>query len=317
MADFNTNQDTPRQPYIGRFAPSPTGRLHFGSLVAALASYLDAKANQGAWLLRMEDIDPPRAERGAADSILHSLEAHHLFWDKDVLYQSTRLEAYQSALDQLKDKTYPCSCNRQRILDLGGRYDGHCLKSAPRPEEVSAIRLRTDQLTSHETAEAASFIDLYLGEQSYPLEHSGDFIIRRKDGLFAYQLAVVVDDRFQNITHVIRGHDLIDSTSRQRYLHLLLNQVCSHQLTLPEYGHTPLVLGKDGDKLSKQTKATPIDNQNAASNLLIALRFLNHPPPIDELDQVNCEELLAWATLHWQRHKVPTQAGPLPLSNTN
>ncbi len=303
-SSFTDSTKTNSKPYIGRFAPSPTGKLHFGSLVAAVASYLDAKAHQGQWLLRMEDLDPPREEAGAADSILQSLEHHHLYWDQPVLYQSQRLDAYEETLEELRQYTYPCHCIRQRIIGLNGRYDGHCLKHPPPASDPTAIRLIINKASNKETVER--FDDVFMGPQTLPLSEYGDFIIRRKDGLFAYQLAVAVDDAYQDITHVIRGHDLLDSTSRQRYILSLLGR------DLPEYGHTPLALGKDGHKLSKQTKATPINNNNAINNLIAALNFLGYTPPEQELSNNDCSSLLEWATERWQRQQVSTHSSIAP-----
>jgi glutamyl-Q tRNA(Asp) synthetase len=304
-----------RSHYIGRFAPSPSGKLHFGSLVGALASYLDARSHNGEWLVRMEDLDPPREEVGAADSIIKSLDAHHLFWDQSILYQSQRIGAYQSALEQLGTNycgIYRCNCSRQRIIGLAGPYDGHCEHSQPPLTATCAIRLKTDQLPTVKQSQAEQFEDLFLGQQQFPLSAIGDMIIRRKDGFFAYQLAVAVDDHYQNISHIVRGHDLIDSTSRQRYILLMLNQIRNTVKTIPEYGHTPLALGEDGDKLSKQTKAPPIDDNKAAANLIAALQFLNHSPPLEDLEKRDCKTLLKWAIQAWQRSRVPTHSAVAP-----
>ena len=305
--------------YIGRFAPSPSGKLHFGSLVAALASYLDARAHNGEWLVRMEDLDPPREESGAADSIIASLEAHNLLWDQSILYQSQRLEAYESVLEELEahycsiyPSTYRCNCSRQRLIDLAGPYDRRCERTPPPLTTACAIRLKTDQLPPARQVQAEVFNDLFLGQQQFSLPAMGDMIIRRKDGFFAYQLAVAVDDHYQNINHIIRGHDLIDSTSRQRYILLMLNQIRHTAKTIPQYGHTPLVLGADGGKLSKQSKAQPIDNSKAASNLIAALQFLNHPPPLDDLEKRDCKTLLEWAIKAWQRTRVPIHSAVAP-----
>jgi glutamyl-Q tRNA(Asp) synthetase len=289
-----------KQGYIGRFAPSPSGDLHFGSLVAALASYLDAKAHGGQWLVRMEDIDPPREVPGAAASILRTLEAHHLFWDQTVLYQSQRLEAYAAAIEHLRALTYPCNCTRQRLLALPGAYDGHCCKHRPPKHSPQAIRLRTDKWPNPAMAKDVEYFDdIFLGPQHSPLAASGDFILRRKDGLFAYQLAVAVDDHYQGITHIIRGADLLDSTSRQRYLLALL------KAPLPHYGHTPLALGCDGHKLSKQNHASPLDTQLANRNLLAALHFLGHSIPTELDRETDCNAILAWAIYNWRRQAVP------------
>ena len=291
----------PRNRYIGRFAPSPTGKLHFGSLVAAVASYIDAKAHNGQWLLRIEDLDPPREEIGATAHILQGLDAHHLHWDKPVVYQSQRLAVYAEALDKLSPWTYPCDCPRHRITALGGLYDGYCREQRPPATAVSALRLKTDQLSSKQQILVENFNDCIVGSQTIPLSHIGDFILRRKDQLFAYQLAVAIDDNAQQISHIIRGHDLLGSTSRQRYILALLD------MPLPHYGHTPLVLGIDGHKLSKQTKAPPINNAFASNNLINALTFLGHPPPMNELADQRCSTILEWAIQSWQRESVPTQ----------
>lgn len=297
--------------YIGRFAPSPTGNLHLGSLATALASYLDAKSHGGQWLVRMENIDPPREVAGAADNILRSLEAHELFWDQEVLYQSQRLDAYQEKLDELSTMCYECNCTRKRLITLNGCYDGHCLRSKPKNSKQTAIRLRIDQLNLPHQTQAENFEDIFQGKQFSPLSDIGDIIIRRKDSLFAYQLAVAVDDLYQNITHVIRGYDLIESTCRQRYIMLLLlAQSSSNKLhlpdTLPIYGHSPLVISDDGAKLSKQTHAEALDDKQSSSNLLKALAFLNHTPPIQELNSLSCKTLLEWAIKNWKRIKLPS-----------
>jgi glutamyl-Q tRNA(Asp) synthetase len=293
--------------YRGRFAPSPTGRLHFGSLVAALASYLDAKSNDGTWLVRMENLDPPREEVGADTSILRSLEAHHLYWDESVLYQSDRLSAYEDTLNQLTQHLFFCTCTRNRVIALNHRYDGKCRSVSNKPpNQSSAVRLRIDQLNQEALNKCEDFNDLLLGPQSFPLEKIGDFIIRRKDTLFAYQLAVAIDDHFQGITHIIRGFDLLDSTSRQRYILSLLDYA------LPKYGHTPLALGLDGDKLSKQTRAEPINNQKAFHNLWAALTFLGHPPQSD-LAESDCDDLLKWAIQHWEINNVPKHSSIAPF----
>ncbi|GAA5317097.1 MAG: tRNA glutamyl-Q(34) synthetase GluQRS [Candidatus Pelagadaptatus aseana] len=284
---------THRPAYTGRFAPSPTGKLHQGSLLAALASYLDARHHQGRWLVRMEDLDPPREQPGAATAILQSLEAHGLFWDGPVLFQSQRLDDYQEILNQLQQQglTYPCNCNRQRMKNLNGIYDGHC-RTFPADRPPFATRLCTEDRDIR-------FDDLFQGPQQQNLAREvGDFVIHRKDGLFAYQLAVSVDDTHQNISHVIRGCDLLDSTPRQLRLFELLNT------EPPTYGHLPVIVNSEGQKLSKQTFAKPLDNRTAADNLLLALKQLGIPAPGD-LIGADCNTLLLWATPHWQRAKVP------------
>ncbi len=271
----------PQPQYIGRFAPSPTGPLHFGSLVAAVASYLDAHAHQGQWLVRMEDVDTPRCVPGAADSILRTLEAFGLHWHGSVLYQSERSAAYQAALDQLiaQGHAFPCACTRKEIGDAP--YPGTCREGlhgkAPR-----AYRLRVN-------SECISFEDRLQGPYSAHLEtECGDFVLLRADGLWAYQLAVVVDDEAQGVTHVVRGADLLDSTPRQIHL-----QRCLGYRPL-SYLHVPVALGQHGEKLSKQTLAPALDNNYAPHLLRQALRFLGQDAPALPLS-----ELWAWAREHW------------------
>lgn len=228
--------------YRGRFAPSPTGPLHQGSLVAAVASYIEAKAKGGEWLVRMEDLDTPRCVPGAAAEILRTLDVYGLHWDGPVLYQSTRLPAYQDALNQLvaREAAYPCGCSRKEVGDV---YPGTCRNGLPPGKVARAWRVRG-------TAEV------------------DDFILRRADGIFAYQLAVVVDDAFQGITHVVRGADLEDSTPRQLHLQSLLG------LTHPAYRHVPVVTNENGEKLSKQTLAPALRLEQPQRALLEAMRFL-------------------------------------------
>lgn len=279
--------------YRGRFAPSPSGPLHFGSLVSALASYLDAKANQGLWLVRMEDIDPPREMPGAADTILSQLEQHGLRWDKTVLYQSKRSKAYLSVLEELKqaNQIYHCQCSRQQLKDHQGIHNYHCElldSSAP-----SALRL------SIQKPFQISFNDIFQGNQHQDImSEVGDMVLYRKDQLFAYQLAVVIDDAYQQITHVIRGSDLLSSTPRQIYLQQQL------KLPTPQYGHIPVAVNPSGQKLSKQNHAKSIDHNTSEKNLATAMRWLGLPLP-ESLPYACCEELLTWGISHWQRNEVP------------
>jgi len=290
---------TPTGSYIGRFAPSPSGPLHFGSLVSALASYLDAKANNGQWLVRMDDIDPPREILGATDTILQQLQQHGLQWDGRVLYQSQRSDAYLSVLEQLQQAglVYPCQCSRQQLKKNGGIHNNRCeIQDPPAP---SALRL------SVVDPYQISFNDIFQGFQQQDIKHQvGDMVLYRKDKLFAYQLAVVVDDAFQQITHVIRGSDLLDSTPRQIYLQQQL------KLLTPEYGHIPVAINDQGQKLSKQNLAVAIDNKTAQNNLETAIRWLGLPFPSSLNSKNNqasahCDELLIWAIEHWQRQLVP------------
>lgn len=291
--------------YTGRFAPSPTGPLHFGSLVAAVASYLDAKARHGDWLVRIENIDPPREIPGASDTILRQLEQHSLHWDGDILYQSTRSEAYNQALEQLRQANhlFPCACSRQELNTNRGVHPTPCRDSGDIPDEPFAWRVAVGP-ACHVT-----FDDCLQGRYQQDLaETCGDFILLRKDRLFAYQLAVTVDDDFQKITHVIRGCDLLDSTPRQLFLQQLLG------LPSPLYGHLPIVINSDGEKLSKQTHAPPINNSTAPHSLFLALRWLRLSPP-PELKNHACEEQLEWALQHWSRIRLKGLAGaPLPAS---
>ena len=278
-------------PYVGRFAPSPTGPLHFGSLVAAVASYLQARIRNGQWLLRIEDIDPPREQEGATQRIIRALEAYGFEWDGDIIYQSASQAAHDRAVQSLLDlgHAYPCGCSRRQLADvprgpLGTIYPGTCRDGCDSPE--TAIRVRT-------TDEPITFEDRLQGEQTSRLEtESGDFVIRRRDGLIAYQLAVVVDDAIEQISEVVRGIDLIDSTPRQIWLQRLLG------LDSPDYMHIPVVVHADGDKLSKLTGATEIPLHDAASTLTNALRALQQDPPQD-LGRSRLTDVWQWALENW------------------
>jgi glutamyl-Q tRNA(Asp) synthetase len=281
------------QPYVGRFAPSPSGPLHFGSLVAALASYLDARAHGGAWLLRIDDLDPPREVAGAAQKIIDALRCHGLQWDGEICWQSQRGAAYDSALKILQHRhlVYFCDCTRAMLAELGGAYQGHCRDRGLAADTPSACRLRLDE-------RIISFTDLFQGPQSCcPRIEDGDFVIRRKDRLYAYQLAVVVDDAGSGITHVVRGADLIESCGRQIYLQQVLG------LDTPVYGHVPVASTADGRKLSKQNQSPAIERHAALDNLLAALRFLGQAVPAQP--QANSAGLLRWAIVHWDRNRVP------------
>lgn len=284
--------------YRGRFAPSPSGLLHFGSLIAALASFLDAKSfistcgNAGKWLVRIEDIDPPREQEGASAAILSTLEAFGLHWDENVLYQSQQSEIYQDTLSDLQHKnlSYNCQCTRAEIKSLGGIYQGHC-RDYSHPIKNSAIRL-INQYGLYQ------FDDIFQGKITcHQALAKEDFIIHRKDNLFAYQLAVVVDDIYQNINHVIRGCDLLEPTARQLTLFATLNSAS------PIYGHVPLAISADGYKLSKQNKAPAINNNAPQPALVAALNFLGQAPD-PQLINEKVEDIISWATKHWSREKV-------------
>ena len=288
--------------YVGRFAPSPTGPLHAGSLVAAVASFVDARAVGGRWVVRMEDLDHPRCESGAAGIILRQLEAYALHWDGDVLVQSQRDAAYAEALDALKamDVVYPCACTRSQLAAAPRNYEGEiiypgtCRPGLPLGGVPRAWRVRVPDVSAH-------FVDRVHGELQQNLARDvGDFIVKRADGLFAYQLAVVVDDAFQGVTHVVRGADLLWNTPRQIHLQSLLG------LPTPGYAHVPLILNAAGQKLSKQTRAPALPEAGRSAAIAHALAVLGHPPP-PELQSAPPAELLAWASAHWEIENVPTR----------
>jgi glutamyl-Q tRNA(Asp) synthetase len=286
--------------YRGRFAPSPTGPLHFGSLVAALGSYLEARVNGGEWLVRIEDLDLPRVAPDSPDDILRTLEACGMEWDGTVVYQSTRADAYHCALHALRQagRLYACACSRREIADSGVAgiegyvYPGTCREGLPGGRSARAWRVAVDD-------SAIAFDDAIQGhiEQSLSTQ-IGDFVLYRADGVYAYQLAVAVDDAEQGITDVVRGADLLDSTPRQMYLQRLLG------LPMPHYAHLPVAVNDHGEKLSKQTHAEPIDRVNPAPALARALRFLGHEAPA-ELDRASPREVLRWGEAHWQLARVP------------
>jgi glutamyl-Q tRNA(Asp) synthetase len=278
--------------YRGRFAPSPTGFLHLGSLVTALGSFLQARSQRGEWLVRMEDLDLPRNQAGAADDILFTLEAFGLRWDDAVLYQTTRNEIYFEILNLLKDHVFLCGCSRKELQHNQGFYDGSCRNGIPFGKTPRTIRLKVpDQIIS--------FQDLIQGYfQQNLLKEVGDFVLKRADSFYAYQLAVVIDDAMQNITEVVRGCDLLDSTPRQMYLQSLL------KYPIPQYAHLPIITNALGQKLSKQTLAKPLDKKNPLPALFEALQYLGHPPPLDLLNET-VETLLQWAIANWQLSNVP------------
>ncbi len=286
--------------YVGRFAPSPSGPLHFGSLVAAVGSYLDAKSHQGEWLLRIEDIDPPREVPGATDQILSTLDQFGFQWDRTVLYQSTRQEAYDNALKKLANSghTYRCSCSRKQISEQGAAglegiiYPGTCRKETI---EQSPIKARTIRLLTNNLP--IQFTDRICGPQKQSLNQDiGDFVVRRADSFVAYQIAVVVDDAFQNITHVVRGADLLTSTPRQIYLQSLLH------LATPTYAHLPLVFNSQGKKLSKQDLAKPLDPSKPVESLVSALQFLKQTLP--NSTAMGLDEFWEFAIENWSSMRI-------------
>ena len=272
---------------MGRFAPSPTGQLHLGSLVAALGSYLDARHYGGQWLLRMEDLDTPRVVAGCADSILRTLEAFGLTWDGEVSWQSRRVELYEDALSKLTAAglTFQCSCSRRLRLENEERgYPGTCRDKQPL-SGPNATRFRIDE-------EIVSFDDRFQGHCDLPVRTMGDVVIRRRDGIFAYQLAVVVDDAEQGVTQIVRGADLLSSTAWQSCLQRALNVIP------PQYGHLPLVVEPDGTKLAKSRRSVPLDPVRAAPLLLEALGMLGQPVE-PGLEFESTATILQWSAERW------------------
>lgn len=281
--------------YRGRFAPSPTGPLHFGSLVAAVGSWLCARHAGGQWLLRMEDLDPPREVPGAAADILATLEAFGLHADTPVLYQSRRQAAYDAAFAELvaDDHVFPCWCSRSDLATTHCLHrDGQCV-AAPASDHPPAWRLRAPNID-------IAFKDAAHGPQRQNLrEHTGDFVIRRVEGSYAYQLACVVDDAFQGITEVVRGHDLLEATPRQIWLQRLLG------LPTPRYRHLPLALDAQGCKLSKSDGSCPVDAAQPLPALRRALGFLGVPAS----DAGQAADLLAHALAHFDPARLPRDEG--------
>ena len=290
--------------YVGRFAPSPTGPLHAGSIVAALASWLDARAHGGAWLVRIEDVDTPRTIPGADQTILHQLTICGLQPDAPPTWQSQRTDLYQSALTQLQaaSMVYPCACSRKDIADtwtaLGAQrprnsdlvYPGTC-RNAAHINSPFAWRIRTS--LDHRSAQV-DWLDRRLGPQSQDIETAvGDFVVQRADACFTYQLAAVVDDAEQGISHVVRGEDLADNTARQIWLQGCLN------VPTPQYLHTPLVVGPNGEKLSKQNGATALDSSQPLHALNDAALVLG----LSSAQGSVAEALLAW-TQQWPFSKA-------------
>jgi len=270
---------TPSGIYQGRFAPAPTGPLHLGSLLTAVGSFLEARHQQGCWRVRIEDVDTSRVVSGASDGILRSLDRLGLHWDGTIIYQSQRQTAYQNILTalQARARVFPCACTRKRTK--GKPYDGRCRAGLPEGESARAWRVQVP-------SDTISFVDGLQGEFSQALDEVvGDFIVKRGDGLFAYQLAVVVDDAAQGITHIVRGVDLLDSTPRQIYLQQLLNY------PTPAYLHLPIIVNAEGHKLSKQNHAPAVDCENPIPLLYQILTWL--------------AEFWQWAIAHWQVDRVP------------
>lgn len=298
---------------VGRFAPSPTGPLHLGSLVTAVGSYLMAKIHNGKWLLRIEDLDLPRQVPGAADDIIATLEMFGFEWDGDIMYQSRRLDRYRAALDALLEKglAYACGCTRSEILRIASApalgddalvYPGVCREGLPEGKTERAYRVKVyDELVAFEDGIAGLFAQTLSSS-------CGDFVVQRADGPFAYHLAVVVDDNDAGVSQVVRGADLLTSTPRQIYLQKLLGY------PIPSYYHLPLVTGLDGSKLSKRDNAVSLcdgwDVKRARGELLVgALRFLGQTPP-KELSNAFPQEIFQWAIAHFELTQVPRESSP-------
>ncbi len=283
--------------YTGRFAPSPTGPLHLGSLYTALAGFLDARKHQGQWLLRIDDLDTPRNVDGAVNSIIHSLECFGLHWDQPIYYQSQSLQHYYSSIDKLvsEQHLYPCSCSRKSLAETIRQnpqvYPGFCRNKRIDQNKPHALRIKTHDST-------LSFHDQLQGTVSQNLtQDSGDFIVKRKDQIIAYQFAVVIDDFQQNITHVVRGYDLLHSTPRQLFIQKLLGY------SSPEYMHVPVIVNQQGKKLSKQTHAEAVNTKKPAETLFLLLSLLKQEPP-DSLRKAKVTDILAWGIAHWNPQKL-------------
>ena len=290
----------PPSMYRGRFAPSPSGLLHFGSLITALASFLDAKHQQGIWLVRLEDIDPPREQAGASSAILKTLETFGLHWDESVLYQSEQSPVYEDVLAYLTEQnlSYYCQCTRAEIKAVGGTYQGHCRDLHHRNNNCAKRLINgTATVNYSDLIQGQVYCDQDLAQE--------DFTLVRKDGLYAYQLAVVVDDIFQNITHVIRGCDLIQPTARQMSFYQILNRPS------PQFGHVPLAVTEEGYKLSKQNNAPVIDIKNPQPALIAALQFLGQQPP-SLLTNCSVSEIINWAIKNWSIDKIPKMQEIIP-----
>jgi glutamyl-Q tRNA(Asp) synthetase len=283
-----------KQPAIGRFAPSPTGPLHLGSIYTALAGFLQARSQQGLWLLRIDDLDSPRNVKGSADSILKTLEAFGLYWDGDVYYQSRHIDIYNDVISDLQTNKliYPCTCSR-KTLTAGDRgqsqsdvYPGICRERQTLPDVPYALRIKTDK-------RIITFQDKLQGPVSHNLaEQDGDFIVKRKDRIIAYQFAVVIDDDLQHVNQIVRGFDLLDETPKQIYLQQLLG------FHTPGYMHVPVIVDEQGYKLSKQTQAMAVGLTSPHRVIFELLVLLKQNPPI-ELQQAPVSELLSWAVEHW------------------
>lgn len=307
MCTINSNNNRTDNSYIGRFAPSPTGPLHFGSLVAAVGSYLEAKKNNGKWLLRIEDIDPPREITGATTSIIKTLELFGFEWDGDIIYQSERYDIYQEYVDKLitESQAYPCGCSRKEIAAVSPRsvngliYPGTCREDL-NDKEPRSTRLLTENINIH-------FRDQVQGDIFQNIEtDSGDYIIRRADGLYAYNLAVVIDDQLSGITDIVRGYDLLPCTCQHIYLQRVLH------FATPAYTHLPIAVNDSGQKLSKQNLAKEINSVQRVKTLYNAIAFLNQAPD-KYLLKADLQDIWEWAVTNWDITKIKgIQEKPAP-----
>jgi len=296
--------DHKSQQYKGRFAPSPTGAVHYGTLVAAVGSYLQAKKNNGEWIIRMEDVDTTRRAKGADTQILKTLEAFGFQWQNEVVYQSQRNEYYQYALEKLISQSliFPCLCSRKQLSKRDNSiYPGTCRSRLLAEKNPHALRIRANDIN-------IAFDDIVMGKQIQNIKHEcGDFIIKRRDGLFAYQLAVVVDDALQNITEVVRGADLLHSSNRQIYLQQQLNY------PTPQYCHLPLAVDGSGNKISKSVGTARIDIRHKEKLLVSVFIFLGQSVPND-LENSSLDDIWKWAIQNWDVHLV-TQENTIPLTS--
>ncbi len=294
-------------PIIGRFAPTPSGPLHFGSLVTALASYCQTKSQQGQWLIRVEDVDTPRVVEGSTSQILRQLEACGFEWDGEIITQNDQFDRYAAVIGQFleQESAFACECSRRSLRQvnvktgpLGMIYPGIC-RDKNLKQAKHSIRINT------RSAGILSYRDLLFGQVAINIaEQAGDFVIRRADNIFAYHLAVVLDDELQNVNQVVRGADLLEATC----LHLYLQQLLG--IKPPEYLHIPLVRNDNGAKLSKQTGATAIDTKQATSLLIRALRILGQPVEA-RLDQATASEIVQYAVTSWDYRRIPLPKGDI------
>lgn len=304
MHGYPYDRELEHRVYRGRFAPSPTGPLHFGSLVSAVGSYLQARTRRGLWLLRIEDLDTPRNAAGAESSILRCLERFGFEWDGALVRQSERLSLYRGAIEELERRqlVFPCCCTRRELADsvvsqsvgpaAGSRYPGNCRDGLPAGRVPRALRVRVDEAL-------ICFDDALQGRIRQDVaEAVGDFLLLRADGVIAYQLAVVVDDAAQGVTHVVRGADLLDSTPRQIYLQGLLGYPS------PQYMHLPVAANSRGEKLSKQTRAMSLERLRPQAALVAALGFLGQGPPAD-LEHSAASDIWRWALDNWDVGRLP------------